>query len=387
MPKQPTTPRQKALDWVQSGKLLSIAINDAIWKEAPHDYKLLFAYAYRLRKCNDRSNVWLAKDLHNRSFECFDGTGRFWMCNLKLCPYCIAQSSRRSRRIIREALNANPSPPNPTPRFATLTIENPKLPILETRAIVNHAWSMFRKRKWFKENIQGGTKNEEFTVTRNGYHWHIHGLWQSRYIDYQDCRWNWTQCVRSAFEAKGLPFAANTKDEMLILKIKRIASMDNAINEVSKYVTKADSWRKVPPDTLLSVCRIARFPRMFDTFGTFKLSSLGGVPDEEEASIVHTKSITDGEANGWRRASMTHTTQDFVTEMQSIVSDTFAYRREALKHRFPYATFTHLQHQPNPDIEKQAIASVERFERITDRRLTAKAYPATLADVDSYTLP
>jgi hypothetical protein len=281
-------------------------------------------------------------------------------------------------------LEANPSPPNPTPKFATLTIENPQLPILETRGLVNHAWSMFRKRKWFKENITGGTKNEEFTVTGKGYHWHIHGLWQSNYIDYQDCRWNWTECVRSAFTASGRNFEARTKDEMLILKIKSIKSIDNAINEVSKYITKSDSWRKVPSEELLSVCRIKRWPRMFDTFGTFK-SSLGVASDDEgSSSIVHTKSITDGEANDWRQASLTHTTEELTSKIDMQISESFTYRKDMLKHRYPYATFTRMKHQSNPNIEANAIGSVQRFEKLNGRAMTAKAYPQTLREVDDY---
>ena len=101
---------------------------------------------------------------------------------------------------------------------------------------------------------------------------------------------------------------------------------------------------------------------MFDTFGTFK-SSLGGASDDEAADfIVHTASITDGKAESWRKASTNISTEAFINAQHDVMLERFAYRVEALKARYPHAEFTRLKPNPNPDVEKQTIRSVERFE-------------------------
>jgi hypothetical protein len=43
-----------------------------------------------------------------------------------------------------------------------------------------------------------------------------------------------------------------------------------------------------------------------------------------------------------------------------------------------------MKHQSNPNIEANAIGSVQRFEKLNGRAMTAKAYPQTLREVDDY---
>lgn len=379
-------PRTFALDTSLNGRKAATAVRDAIYKERPADYRFLAMYSARLRFCNDRSNLWIANDLHRSDGECFDGSGRFWHCNLKLCPYCVSRSARRSRRILRSALDKNPSPPNPTPKFVTMTIENPGLGILQTRALVNDSWQRFRKRKYFREAIRGGSKNEEFTVTKNGYHYHLHGLFQSNYIHYQTFRYQWTDCVRNSFAAIGLQLEPKTTDQMLMVKVKSLTDRESAVHEVTKYITKSDSWSKVSSAELLNICRVPRWPRMFDLFGSFKIAERSCVASDDEASssILDTKRISDGEPElNWRETATTARHEDVAGLLQDQYVRAIEFNRLRLRHKFPYATFHQISYSLNPNLETDTTNLLKKLDRLHKQPDS----PRSLKDLDELNAP
>jgi hypothetical protein len=84
----------------------------------------------------------------------------------------------------------------------------------------------------------------------------------------------WTECIKTAFREFNLPCEFKTDDGLAMVKIKRLSSSVNglkgAIQEVCKYITKSDSWEKLPQKDLIEIASIKRFWRMFEIFGSFK---------------------------------------------------------------------------------------------------------------------
>jgi len=262
------------------------------------DRQEILALIDRIEQCSSRSNHFVATDAINmQTGECYEAIGTLWNCGSKLCPNCIAAFSRRNRKKLREAIERQKMRRHERYYFATFTIVNPSASLTATRALVDRAWCLFRKRKLCVDLVRGGSKSEEFTLTPNGYHYHLHCIWLSRYIHFQEVRRVWTECVDQAFTEAGLKLTVDTEDGLLWVKIYRVNDMSKAIFEVAKYITKSDSWSKMKPDHLAEVALIRRWHRMFELYGSFANRTQKPVDaDDAQASspIVHTSDLSDG---------------------------------------------------------------------------------------------
>lgn len=252
----------------------SLALFDTLKSTGSRD-KILSGLFYRLRACGSRSNHWTGDNLHNKETgDLYPANGVLWACGSRLCASCAKKAVNRNKGKLRLAVENQKLLAGESYKFITLTIPNPNLSLLQTRAILNEAWVLFRKRKYFKENIRGVAKGEEFTVTTNGYHYHYHLLCITKFLSFEHFRAEWTECVSIAFNKFNVPFAVNNKDELLNVFIKKISSSKNdlkeAIQKVCSYLTKSDSWEKMPEKDLIEVASIERFPRMFALLGSFR---------------------------------------------------------------------------------------------------------------------
>lgn len=259
---------------ISFGNSSALALRDAIAENGLPTQAIAGVF-YRLRACALPSNHWVADDLHNqKTGELYAGNGTLLSCGSKLCPNCIAKASNRSRKELNLSLKNQKLFTGESYKFITLTVPNPDLPLLKTRAVLDRAWTLFRKREYFIDHIRGGSKSEEFTVTKNGYHYHYHLFCVARFLNYDRLRREWTSCVETAFKEFNLPFEVNNKDGLLSVVVKKVNSsrsgLKGAIQEVCKYITKSDSWENIPRKDLLEIASIKRFPRMFELFRFFR---------------------------------------------------------------------------------------------------------------------
>lgn len=374
------------------GSSSALALRRAIIKNHVFNDEIKGLY-YRLSYCALPSNHWVGDDLHNeKTGELYAGNGVLKGCGSKLCPSCVAKASNRSRKELTLALRNLKLFTGERYQFITLTIPNPNLSLLQTRAITNRAWTLLRKRKYFIEKIRGASKSEEFTVTDNGYHYHFHLLCVTRFLSFQKFRSEWTECVRIAFREFNIPFEVSTKDGYLLVKIKEVNSSENgkkgAIQEVCKYITKSDSWEKIPEKDLIEIASIKRFWRMVELIGLFRdqrsvntvlnyrhpfitylllnavLQILNKIKEIIENAgddtILDTKQISDGfksaldEFSGnsppgetkkrerrmnWRAHIEQFGLTDYLERLKDEIESAWEYRRCVLKAKYPFASF------------------------------------------------
>lgn len=345
--------RTKALIRSETGRKIAASIRDALIIDPRNNAQELAIHAHRIQVCNAEGNIWTAKDLHNSDGECFDGTGRFWNCGSKLCPSCVARQSKRNRNNLRLAIAEQKLRLGESLGMITLTFPTTDLPLLTARKIMLTAWQLLRKRKWFKDTIVGAARSEEFTLTRRGFHYHQHLLTRSRYVSYHMLRSEWTHCIKVAFDRAGQPISIATADGLAVAHYRKVTSIQSAINEVAKYITKGDSWSKLRPQDLLDVASIVRFPRMFELIGSFALRSVASSVDEADAGIdgdyLDTTSFTDGEqVRGWRSRLRAIGAAAYLEEFGDEVTQKSLFRIEQLKYRYPAAQFTRLKAPPLP---------------------------------------
>ena len=292
----PKPPRQSPIDKlgarIEAGNAIAEFLEETTDKAHVADRHELRALATRLRFCNHPANSFLVKNATaNASTETFDAIGRLWRCGSKLCPDCLARQSRLNRKKVRVALSAQRMRRGDRYYFTTFTIPNEGLPLVLARSIVNRAWTLFRKRKLCASLIRGGLKTEEFTVTSKGYHYHLHCLFLSKFLLFQEVRRNWTECVETAFEEHEQTFVCRNKDGMLSVVVKTVKPDERMLQEVCKYITKSDSWLKLQSKDLHEIALIRKWNRMFELFGSFRSLSSEDTADEEP--ILDTRPSSD----------------------------------------------------------------------------------------------
>jgi hypothetical protein len=345
----------------------------------------VWALGNRIRVCSERENHWVGDDLHNtETGELYAGNGNLWSCGSKLCPSCVAKASNRSRNELKLALKNQKLLTGEMYQFITLTIPNPNLSLIQTRTLIDRIWTLFRKRDYFKNKIRGGSKSEEFTLTENGYHYHYHLLCVTRFLNFTEFRREWSECIEIAFREFNVPCEFKTDDGLAMVKIKRLSSSVNglkgAIQEVCKYVTKSDSWEKLPQKDLIEIASIKRFWRMFEIFGSFRAQRNANVVLEspntfvtylltkliveilkyiqtgERNTILDTKQISDGECSSefqdlpekvpkrqrevsWRKYILENGLESYFEKLAEQVEKTRYARKCFLSLKYKYAMF------------------------------------------------
>jgi Replication protein len=352
-----------------------------------------------MRQCGHIENVWHGEQLSNEAGEQYEGFGVLYGCNVRLCPYCMSARRRVSRARARSGMARVGLSHGEKWFLVTLTM--PTLPaqqasLFETMRVVYEAWASFTKHGAWQSLARASIKGVEFTLgqrhkeegrewtpERDGYHVHIHLLAVARWIDVATLRREWSRRILQAWEARGIRRGINTKDGLAVCharivtnrKVKKtgsVISYEGALSEVSKYITKAESFLKIPEAQLMDVASVRRWPRMFELLGACrsprnkKGQDTGqGTSDEGRADYLDTKSLSSenlssalsGRNEQLKEALraarprsvplrdrglmllMSGEWEKWDEELAEHVSDVRSYRRLMLSRRFPCATF------------------------------------------------
>jgi hypothetical protein len=248
--------------------------------------------------------------------------------------------------------------------------------------LLRRAWELFRKLDFTKNYFSGFVKSTEFTVRNDKtYHAHLHLLAVSVFIPEKLIKKYWLNCVRTAFNELGVKFKANA----VVVNLKKVDSIDAALNEVCKYLTKSESWSAVPKAHLLEIANVARFPRMFEMTGRLKktaqrikaqklfekqLRAETKNAENTGADYLDKNGVTDGNNSKvsskrrehWRDLVKKNGLGWYVKELEAQVTEAMRFRQEILTKKYPLATFKDLTgfvwHDPNLEFVDEIAVTV-----------------------------
>ncbi len=360
--------------------------------------KEIFGLTLRLGHCIDDSNLYIGEDLHNRETgECFDGRGSLWSCGSRFCAFCVGKPSKLNRSKVRYGMQNAKLLVGEHWFFITFTMPDlvlSALPLPVIAEIKQTAWEKFahyetnekKSKTWFQKHFRGGFKNAEFTVNGNGtYHYHLHGLMIGSYKiqrnNFVEIRREWTKALQFAFKKHGVKWQCKTKDGLAVVNVQKVTNREKVINEVSKYVTKNDSWSKIPDTQLLEIASMARFWRMFESFGVCR--RIVRRMNEKPATTKQT-AVSDLLNLFSNLVSNTYLDTTFlIPSVLALLSEHFpnAPPKKKKKHWFLRLKDKEISLDDYADELEDTIAKVTNFRKIQLRRL----YPyATFKTVGGY---
>lgn len=225
------------------------------------------------------------------------GSLSLWKSSLRLDPNWMEAMRRRSRATARQAVRRMMDGLTDRERLArrygwhqrlTLKLLTLTMPhhagttsVQEVRRL-NRAMELLKKRRYWKRNVAGGVKGVEDALDADGPHVHAHLMILAHHLNREALREEWRECLDQATrEAYGFGLAEDCSPFLDVRAVRRkgrassdTVSMDEALEEVTKYVTKPASYlqpdehgRRIPREVLLEICEVRLWPRMFELLG------------------------------------------------------------------------------------------------------------------------
>jgi hypothetical protein len=261
-----------------------------------------------MRQCSHVENAWHGSGLVSCAGDEFDGFGVLYACGVRLCSFCMGARRKLARRRAREGMARVQLGPGEKWFLTTLTMPTlpaKDAPLFVTLEIVYEAWRAFTKTGTWGRLSRASVKGVEFTLGRrhieegrewdaecDGYHVHIHLLAVARWIDAGTLRREWSKCLLAAWHSRGIEQGINTRDGLAVCHLRLVTnrkvrksgsviSMDGAVCEVAKYITKAESFLTIPEQQLIEVAGVRRWPRMFELLGGCRSPRSSGRGDQD----------------------------------------------------------------------------------------------------------
>jgi len=248
---------------------------------------------------------------------------------------------------------------------------------------------------WWLENVRAGVKGTEFTlgdpkrliaekrewsIGTDGYHVHFHVFLISKWIDWQELGQLWTSCFLRAAAERSIAITINTSHNRLIVDVREVTekrrghkaiSLEAAIQEVCKYITKGRSWLDMLDSELCEAIVCLRGKRMIEAFGECRSDHTRKYvdpsnPGAADPTYLDTQDTSDGVKNTGgrgvlplakpeRRPSIFKLGVDMITvgQLQEWLSQVLEprvdgvqnCRREMLAECQPYASFSTLKNE------------------------------------------
>lgn len=271
---------------------------------------------------------WAAEDrnhaagvLDGNEGETFYGSTSLWRPSLRLDPNWMEAMRRRSRGRASEAMRRMLDGLTTTEQAArrykwhqrlTLKLVTLTMPhhagtsSLEEVRRLNRALELLKKRTTWRDAVAGGVKGVEDALDADGPHVHAHLLILAKRIERADLVEAWRECLDEATQAAyGFGLAEDCQVVVDIRAVRKKGrttdesiTLDDALAEVTKYVTKPADFmkpdkdgRRIPREVLLDLCEVRRWPRMFELLGRCRTPSKASqaaqyVPGAAQAALV-----------------------------------------------------------------------------------------------------
>jgi hypothetical protein len=197
-------------------------------------------------------------------------------CDLRFCPIC---AYRRSNRYVNKYLPfaseflKHSSVPVTACHLVLTQQHRPGETLKNSRQRLLDAFKDLTRREFWKQHFAGGIWAIENTISKDGCnHTHLHLLtFRKRFVDVDEFRHQWEAVTGGAKN----------------LHIKRVDSLDGALKEVIKYVSKPIDVRTFGKSHVRELLQI-KGKRMLDCFGEFrKFCQTHKLPEQE---IIREKS-------------------------------------------------------------------------------------------------
>jgi len=202
--------------------------------------------------------------------------------------------------------------------------------------------------------VEAGCKGGEFTLTEDCYHFHFHLLIFSKWIGKEAAAIAWTECLSRAYQEKvGRDVELKTISGLCVVDVRAVksrvaglmstpsaVSLQFAIQEVLKYLTKADSWLKVSDVELVKLAEIPRWPRLFEIFGNYcRRARKSLTPTSLDTSALSDAKTAGKIPSGYRQNLENPPFEEWKNLFLKRVAGIRDFRRRFLAEKFPYATF------------------------------------------------
>jgi hypothetical protein len=259
--------------------------------------------------------------------------------------------------------------------------------------LLSRAMVKLQNHPYFKKNFRGGATSDEFTLGAKITHFHLHEniLGYAKWLDFNELRRVWTNCLRYAARDMGKELNVNTKDGLVDVKIKDVkpkvrnadkeTTLDDAINECVKYVVKGSDFAKIPAEFICQVEKTLYRKQLVGTFGEANLRNgkrkskannerqyvhkNGTVQDSLDAALLVSADETVADSKIKRetlrqmgaRLIRAGRREEWKAEIKRIFAERAAFRKMKLAQRYKYAIFCTL----SGEIWRGVCVSDERF--------------------------
>jgi hypothetical protein len=278
-----------------------------------------------IAETSSSDNIYFSEGQINfETGELFDGRGSLVeTVASRFCPFYLSKSSRRARREKREDLARVKPKQFDLLRFITLTMPNLQTDFETTIKILFRAFSLLKKREIFTKKVTGAIYGFENTIgAENHHHAHVHILAWSGWINQSELAESWTDCVEKACAEIGVKCAVNTFHGRMIVDIRLTRkkasgrgtmAVEDALQEVCKYLTKGSDFDKVPVGELSRIEKVLQNRQMVGSYGECnarkgraELSKDDeSQPKQKVFTSLDTPNIIDGEKVKARRETLT----------------------------------------------------------------------------------
>ncbi len=283
------TPYEKALNMLRTRKRnaekMMYAVNNSEFNSYDSYIHSLFTAEHLLAN-SGTANHFVAENLLSAAGETFTGYGSFTVASSSLDAAYLKAKSKKSRKAITFALelcktHLSTNKIGSYKHFITFT--QPTLigiGLEKTFAVADYAWSLFRKRKYFVEKIFGAVIAEEFTLgdkykaenrlwsaDKDGYHAHRHLIAFGKWLDVEQLKIDWTECLELAAAKFGYKLNFTTSNGLGVVHRETVWSDGKAIDELGKYICKSSTFDDLPASEIIAVETALQGKRMLQTFG------------------------------------------------------------------------------------------------------------------------
>jgi hypothetical protein len=227
------SPNTKQLKFLFEKSILKGQLSDRILRIDPDNEE-----GRALAKCHEEA--------HKATCDGCQKSRIFWnRCERRFCPLC-AQRLARERKEQLKFWTARLG----HPKFLTLTLKN--VLNLDSAYIdfVKDRFKKLRRSKLF-EKMKGGFWSMEVTNQGNGFHVHLHVLYEGQFIAQRDIEAKWSKLIGQAKSMVHIKAAKDTK----------------YLDELIKYTAKPTEMVNWPEGDLIRYLEIIQGVKLFGVFG------------------------------------------------------------------------------------------------------------------------